>query len=222
MWNESFADYSDDLQSRMSRDGAKTPALRGMHPPPDYGRGLLTAYAVPAMRAFDTSSGSHGAVGYGKGAQVLAMLEDLLGTEKMLRCARRFIADHRRGEAADWRGFETAIANETGQDYRWFFEQWLDRGGVPVVGIANLKQTAGEVSFEVVQESAPYRLRMPVAIHLASGQTVRRTLEVRSLTEPIRLPVASPVASVTLDPDGALLLAGRKTPDSSDPFTATR
>jgi aminopeptidase N len=220
MWNESFADYSDELQSRMSGDGPKTPALRGQHHEPDYGRGLLRAYAVPAMHAYDTSSGAHGAVGYGKGAQVLAMLEDLLGTEKMLRCMRRFIADHPRGEEADWPGFEAAVAKETGQDYGWFFEQWLNRGGVPIVGIANMKQAAGELSFDVVQEGTPYRLRIPIAIQLANGQTLRRVVEAQSLTDAIRIPVAPAAASVTLDPDGTLLMAGRKTDDQSDPFAA--
>jgi hypothetical protein len=222
MWNESFADYSDDLQSRMTGSGPKTPALRGQHAAPDYGRRLLTAYAVPATRAFDTSNGAQGAVGYGKGAQVLAMLEDLLGTEKMLRCMRRFIAGHPRGAEADWPGFQAAVARETGQDYGWFFAQWLNRGGVPIVGLTSLKQTAGELSFDIVQEGAPYRLRIPVAIRLANGETIRRTVEVRAPNERIRLPITSPVASVALDPDGTLLLAGRKTADSADPFVVKR
>jgi len=219
MWNESFADYSDSLETRMTGEEAKTPALRNQHRAPDYGRRLLTSYAVPAMQAFDTSNGPHDAVGYGKGAEVMAMLEDLLGTDTMLKCMRRFIADHPKGEPGEWPEFERAVDRETGRDYGWFFEQWLNRGGVPVVGIANVKQVAGEVSFDVVQEGTPYRLRIPVAVEMQDGKTVRRTIEVRSLTESIRLSGLAGAKSATLDPDGSVLMAGRKTDDSTtNPF----
>ena len=49
------------------------------------------------------------AVGYGKGSQVLAMLEDLLGTATMMRCVRAFYENHPRGEAGSWEEFAAAV-----------------------------------------------------------------------------------------------------------------
>ncbi len=222
MWNESFADYSDELESRVTRGDLTGPALRGQHRAPDYGRRLLGAYAVPVLKAFDTSNGGHASVGYGKGAQALAMLEDLLGREMMLKCVRRFRADHVKGEPADWADFAGALNKETGRDYGWFFEQWLNRGGVAVVGLAGAKQAEGAVTLDIAQEGVPYRLRIPVTIELANGQIVRKIVEVKSSRESVSIPILSIAKKVTLDPDGTLLIAGLKTEDPKvDPFTCS-
>jgi aminopeptidase N len=221
-WNESFAVYSDGLYQRQRRGAKMGPAPAGVHPDPGYGREYLTQYAVPAAIAFDTENGSHSGVGYGKGAQVLAMLEDLLGTEMMIRCMRRFREELTPGEAADWPDFERAVNKVTGKDYRWFFEQWVERGGVPVVRLAEVKlQRAGGkavVSGKIVQDGKPYRLFLPIVIEMADGTTVTKVVEAAETSTRFQVEVSGTPELVKLDPEGTVLMAGGT--GAADPFTA--
>lgn len=222
-WNESFADYSDSLYERM-KSSKPTPALRGVHSGSDYGRGLLQQYHVPVAEAFDTANGAHDSVGYGKGAQVLEMLEDLLGTESMLRCVRRFRDDHLLGEAAEWPDFERAVLKTTGKDYGWFFAQWLNRSDLPIVKLANVRKSGQSGHFtvqaEIVQEGRPYRLLVPVLLGTADGKDIRKTVIIEGGRALFSIVSASEPKVLRLDPDGTLLLVGAKAAeDKGEPFS---
>ncbi len=239
MWNESFASYCDGLYRRKSETATRSissvrpatttsgglRAVEGMHQDPQWGRGMLQSFRVPMSKSSDTSNPGHGSVGYGKGALVLGMLEDLLGTEKMIVCMRRFYQDHKQGEAADWPDFERAVKNVTGEDYGWFFRQWVERGGAPQVRLADVTVTPNNGSFvvrgRIVQEGAPYRLRIPMALE-TSGERVLTELAVDGPSTGFELSSPSAVKSVKLDPSGNILMAGAKGADEKvNPFSVT-
>lgn len=152
------------------------------------------------------------------------MLEDWLGTETMHRCLRRFRDEHISGEAADWPDFERAVRHVTGQDYHWFFEQWLQRPGAPVVGLSGVHLAAeGDhfvVTGSIAQEGTPYRLRLPLALDLDAGPTICQSIDVRGASTPFKVISRSAPRSVHLDPEGAVLMAGITRPDGTDPFSA--
>lgn len=222
MWNESFANYSDSLFQRMSAAHRPPHALHGIHQDNERGRGLLQSFRVPIAQAFDTMNPAHSSVGYGKGSQVLDMLEDLIGTDSMIAAMRRFAADHPRGEPADWSEFEAAVRKTSGTDLSWFFDEWLDRGGVPVVRLANVtrEQRNGKwvVRGDIVQEGEPYRLKLPIEVQGEGDQKAGALIDVREATTPFQIESTAPPSAVRLDPDGNVLLAGAKTDDGSDPF----
>jgi aminopeptidase N len=224
MWNESFASYCDGLFNRQT--GAQKPvrALTNQHRGNSYGRNMVRGFAVPVGEAYDTSNGSHAAAGYGKGSLVLSMLEDLLGTETMIRSMRQFNSDHRQGEAAEWPDFQRAVNKVTGKDYTWFFDQWVNRGGVPLVKLANVqkKEESGGyvITGEVVQEGSPYRLAIPIVIRGEGDNSSAQVVEVTGTSTPFRLEVKFAPKSVVLDPAGNILMGGAKTEDEkADPFT---
>jgi aminopeptidase N len=224
LWNESFASYSEGLFARRDRSAGRR-ALRGMHGEPDRGRGLLAAYPVPLSRAFDSMNAAHSNVGYDKGGQVLAMLEDLLGTPVMLRCLRTFVSDHPTGEAADWEEFTAVVRRVTGQDYGWFFDQWLQRSGVPVVRLAGVCVGRSPVGYlitgTVAQAGNPYRLRLPLTLETADGRRILATVDARAAAASFCLETAAPPSRLLLDPDGNVLLAGAPLPDGEDPLVFT-
>jgi len=224
LWNESFASYSDELFQRLTQAQSASHALTAAHSGKDRGRDMLKAFSIPISQAFDTMDPSHSAVGYGKGAMVLKMLEDELTTPVMLRCLRRFIRDHPVGEAGSWEEFQRAVRVETGRDYDWFFNQWLYRSGVPVIAITRGKVRrvgAGYVvEFRIVQKGEPYRLRIPIAIAGSDGSTLLQTVAVRGSETSVRLEVPFMPTSVVLDPDGNVLMAAdRAATPQDDPFS---
>src|SRR6185503_2396443 len=71
---------------------------------------------------------------YPKGGRVLHMLRGELGDELFWRAIRRYceVNQHRTVETADLR---IAVADATGQELNWFFDQWVHHGGHPEFAI---------------------------------------------------------------------------------------
>ena len=239
MWNESFASYCDGLYRRQSAPSSRSistaqpptsssagrRAVEGMHLDPQKGRGMIQAFRVPMSQSTDTSDPGHGSVGYGKGALVLGMLEDLLGTEKMIACMRRFYQDHKAGDPADWPDFERAVKNVTGRDYGWFFRQWVERGGVPQVRLAEVTVTPQNGAYlvrgRVLQEGAPYQMRIPIALE-TTGERILKELDVDGPSTTFEIMSPTAVKSVKLDPAGNIVMAGAIGGDEkTDPFVVT-
>ncbi len=226
MWNESFADYSDDLFQRVAEAsaaaGGERPARLERRRQPRLEPSL---YPVPVARAFDSSDGQDFASAYIKGAQVLRALEAELGQETMLRCMGTFVSTHPRGTPAEWPDFEAIVHKVTGKDYRWFFAQWLERPALPVVWLANISTQPTDdgqilVQGEVRQAGEPYRLTMPVLVELRNGASVTATLDMREANTPFHVRVPTPPARLTLDPDDTLPLAlPAETPPNADLLT---
>ncbi len=222
MWNESFASYSDGLFYRQTSATKPERALTGQHQDRQRGRSAINRYPVPISEAFDTSNGAHSSAGYGKGSLVLSMLEDLLGTETMIKSMRRFRDDHKPGDAADWPDFQRAVNKVTGKDYGWFFDQWINRKGLPMLKLANVqkKQESGGyvMTGEIILDGEPYRLFVPVTVEVDGGEPFRTTVEVKGATTPIRITMKSAPKTLTLDPAGNLLIAGAVVEGDGDPF----
>jgi hypothetical protein len=214
MWDEAFAEYSDDLFTRSRQAGISSPAANSVPASSLLAdrRKQADAYAtLPVAQAFDTENDHHIAAGYEKGRQVLKMLEAQLGQPLMLCCMRRFFADHPKGEAADWPEFEAAVQKESGRDYRWFFAEWLERPGLPTLALANTtfhKETDGYlVETDVVQEKLPYRLELPILLETVGGQPLRVTKEIDGAATHLTFHVSSVPTRLRLDPHGDVLFA---------------
>lgn len=214
MWDEAFAEYADDLFQRSQK--AEAAHSTAAYPPASRvlsnRRKLASAFGVvPIEQAFDTEDDHQIAAGYDKGRQVLKMLETQLGQQTMLRSMRSFFAGHPKGEAADWPEFEAAVQKETGQNYRWFFGQWLARKGVPMVALAHTtvrKDGNGyTVETDVIQEGDPYRLRMPVLLETAGGGSTLMSYDVDGSSTHLTFKTTAAPSLLRLDPQGEMLFA---------------
>jgi hypothetical protein len=171
------------------------------------------------------TSRTHGAtqiVGYNKSAMVFLMLRDMLGRETFDRALQAFWREQR-FHIASWTDLRRAFEAASGQDLGVFFDQWLTRGGAPVVRIAEAGRAkpdsavSGPHRFTVTLEQTEpaYRLRVPVAVHTAQGEEFR-TLDLEKTRQVFRLDVDAKPLQVTLDPD--LRLFRRLTPDEAPPI----
>lgn len=107
-------------------------------------------------------------VGYDKGSMVFHMLRNLIGDQHFFRGLQLLIERHR-FQRAGWADVEAAFARASGQDLRWFFEQWLERDDIPRLTVNNVRldQRDGmsRVRFTLTQKNTtPYRLLVPVAV----------------------------------------------------------
>jgi len=223
MWNEGFANYSEGLVERSTQQPWKPHLLSVQEAKDLLGARRIWARAYnasPLSEAYDTNESNQVAIGYEKGNEVLRVLEEEIGQEAMLRSMKRFIADHKRGEAADWSDFEAAVKQATGKDMRWFFAQWVERSGVPSPALESVqtRRAGGSTIIEgdIIQSDPPYRMKLPILLSLQNGDFMLTSVEVTGEKTHFQLKVASPPARLVLDPEAIIPFS---VPASGDPTT---
>lgn len=214
MWNESFAEYSVGLYHRNALIGK--PEVRRLafvtHPNP------ISEYnSAPVSTASPFIGGPANALGYSKGAEVLAMLEDEIGTARMLKAIRRWLQVHKRGTPGEWEEFEAVVNETTGQDYSWFFKQWLDRPGFPNLSLVDGSYDHGSVHGKFRFDGEPYRMTIEAEVYYGEGRKDLRRLVIPSQAESsFEIPSQQRPIAVVFDPYRRLL---RNRQQSEDPST---
>jgi len=111
------------------------------------------------------------AVGYGKTMMVFYMLEDLIGRENFYRFLSLFYESFR-FKKASWGDIASVIERITGEDFEWFFDQWVRRKGMPRLDISVKDHSLKEDGFHIVlkiKQEEPYRLKLPLYIQTYLG-----------------------------------------------------
>lgn len=105
---------------------------------------------------------------YEKGAWVLHMLRQDLGEQDWWRCVRHYLEKHRDG-SVETPDLIQSIAETTGRNLKWFFDQWVYRAGYPVLKASYTwdaktnKAGLHVVQTQDVSEAEPaYRFKLPV------------------------------------------------------------
>lgn len=213
LWNESFAEYSDELYGRMT--GAS--GLRDDSSPTNLGAMSLFFRSVSLMEANNAMHTAHSAVGYGKGSLVLRNLEQMLGTEGMLVAIRRFLATRKPGESTDWEDFIAAVVQTHGREWEAYFGPWLTRTDLPDLRLEDVTLTRDGAKYRitgnVVQKSPAFWLRAPLIVETKAGKR-RHEVTIKSVSVPFRIEVDSPPSQIALDPYlEALRISHRGKPD---------
>lgn len=147
---------------------------------------------------------------YQKGAWVLHMLRELVGTDVFWGGVSAYYNHFRDGNAttADFRRF---MEEASGQDLEWFFQQWLYQGGnVELAGSWSLVPGGVHVRLRQVQDTYRFRFPVDVAAVLSDGRVEVQTIwlsEGASFDDV--LPIDGEVTDVVIDPDTRLLARWR-------------
>jgi hypothetical protein len=179
-WSEGLTAYLADYLIQEARG-------RGA----EYRRGALQRYENFAaerrdapLRAFRSRhDDASQAIGYGKSLMLFHMLRRDLGDAAFVAALRDFAARwmHRPASFTD---LYAAFAAAAGRDLGAERAQWLDRPGAPELAIADARTVAADgghrltVRLAQVQDEAPFRLAVPVAVTLR-GEAQARVLPVR-------------------------------------------
>ncbi len=158
---------------------------------------------------------------YAKGSLVLLMLERTLGRERFRASLHRYLRHHAFGSASSDH-FRHAIAEATGEDLGWFFDQWVYQAGHPELAVrASWDSARAALSLHVTQVQrdtlpadstglrftvpAAFRGRVAVRIGTAAGDVVHEA-QLDSREQTITVPgIASPPTMVVFDVGNRLL-----------------
>jgi aminopeptidase N len=110
---------------------------------------------------------------YQKGAWVLHMLRGLVGDEAFWRGIRAYYAEFSNRNATTG-NFREAMERASGRDLKRFFQQWLERGGIPrIEGGFRREGKSLLVELRQTQKGEPFELEIPVSIELEKGSAPR-------------------------------------------------
>jgi len=115
---------------------------------------------------------------YEKGGIVLNMFRELVGEAEFGNILNSFLKTHAYSNATTTDFFDT-VQQVTGEDYGWFFDQWLLRPGHPVLDISHTwdsQQKVLSVAVRQVQDrklgTPVYRLPVKIGITTEAGKTI--------------------------------------------------
>lgn len=201
LWNESFAVFCEGLYARNvpigNREERRLAFIQDARPQQDY-------LVAPPASASPWVGPAASSIGYGKGAWVLQMLENELGTETMVKTMRQWLADQPKGQPGEWEDYEREVAKTTGKDYKWFFDQWNRRTGWAKFEVKSVRWGDGKVTGIVDFTGDPYRIDCEAMLQYPDGRrTFTRfdTME-RKVGEKyaFSIPSAEKPALVSIDP----------------------
>lgn len=195
-WNESFAVFSEGLYRREVAIGNQEERRQAFVEDGGVGEG----YDDHACSQSGADRGSiANSLGYGKGAQVLQMLERIMGTDSMVAAMHRWVADQPKGKPGEWEDFEKAAeAERPDLHLEEFFSEWLDRPG-HVDFDADASYGSGAVSIAVTFKGDAYRIPLEVLLGFDDGTTKLAQFDIAQSTT-VSVPSDRKPAFVSIDP----------------------
>jgi len=127
-----------------------------------------TRNEIPLRKFSEREDDATRSVGYGKSAMVFHMLRGLVGEENFFTGVRDFVRQHS-FRAASWNDIRKTFEKRSNQDLSWFFNQWLNRVGLPEIRVEDIKVEAAGKHFRAavsLSQSGPLsKLRVPVTFY---------------------------------------------------------
>jgi aminopeptidase N len=163
----------------------------------------------PVITSADEADGPDlSRVQYAKGGWVLHMLRNQVTTPQFLKAIKTYY-QRQQGQHAATADLRQAMEETSGQDLKWFFDQWLTRVDSPKLDAAwsyDAQAKAVRLTISQLQPGEAYRL--PIEIGVADeprGALQVHKLQMDRKNQEFSIPVAKPPVDLLLDPNTNLL-----------------
>jgi len=171
--NESFGTYFEHIYRKHSM-GPDEGALDLLSKKDAYLREAREKYKRPIVfNRWEWPNQNFDRHTYQKGANVLNMLRWIIGDDEFRKSVSLFLHQHAYNSAGT-KDFIAAVHETTGQDYNWFFDQWLYKAGHPKFDVSyswDDRTRKLSVSVMQVQETSKWVpvFRTPVVIGIETA-----------------------------------------------------
>lgn len=172
LWNESFADFSEDWFYREFPDGNREDLRLAFRKIPRVTPGFASAPGYTA--GVETGSAGYG-IGYSRGGSMLTMLEQEIGADAMRETMAYWLKNHPRGTTGEWDDYERVVKTVTKADHTWFFDQWNRRAGWCDLEIADVTSspvnTGYTIQAKVNTGKDGFKLRLDALVKFKDGSS---------------------------------------------------
>jgi uncharacterized iron-regulated protein len=176
-WVKGFLLYRDQYAGKDSTEQAWELRKKALL---DYGAYADAKNEVSLREFRDGDDPASRAIGRGKTAMVFHQLRRLAGEERFSSISG-LLAGEAVSATSSWDDIWKLSEKETGKDLGWFFQQWVDRKGLPDLRVENAavrwNGSGFEVSFDLVQKGDVYVLDVPVVISFIRGGSKTETVK---------------------------------------------
>ena len=156
----------------------------------------------------EVGSARYDSIVAGKGAWVLYMLGQLMGPDLLNETLREFHGTHRDGDAAI-ADFARLVDLRTGEDYGWFFTQWVESVGIPEFRldytIFTIREGGYKIRGQVRQDLDLFRMPMDIRIE-TNGLPEEKHLMVNGRTTSFSFDTETLPLRMDIDPNGKILM----------------
>ena len=203
LWNESFADFSEDWFYREYPDGNRDDLRLAFRKIP---RVAPSFAAAPGYTAGVESGNAGYGIGYSRGGSMLTMLEQEIGPDAMRETMAFWLKNHPRGMTGEWDDYEKVVKTVTKADHAWFFDQWNRRAGWAELEVSDVvlgsDGTGYTIQANVKTGENSYKLRMDALVRFKDGSSALLWIPDvdTSASDKIFLRVPKQPVSVTFDP----------------------
>lgn len=166
-WNESFAVFCEGLYDREVGIGEVPDRRLAFVRTPSVGP---QDNQLPVAKAGASAGGVASAMGYGKGAYVMQMLEQLIGTDRIVHAMREWIRVHPKGKAGEWEDF-IAVVKKGNPDkpIDEFVQDWLYSIGHAKLHLDEAKYEDGHLKGTISFTGKGYHMPLDVLVQLPGG-----------------------------------------------------
>ncbi len=133
-----------------------------------------------------------------KGHLVYDLLARTIGRDRFQAAMHRITREHAATDIA-WGDFLSSIETDAGQSLEWFYEQWLNSPGVPILAL-DWTQTDGRLQCVVTQTAPHFRLDVPLQIEFADGTALVHIVHIDGAASEVEIRADPPIHAVRLDP----------------------
>ena len=166
-----------------------------------------TASIARAPSALDDQSAAYQSIVLHKGAMVLRMLRETIGSVKFDNLLREFLSTYR-GKSASIDDFEKLTSKISAENMRYFFAQWVEGTGVPEFSIDYqiIRTRGGKFRTRGTVKQTLETLRMPVQLMLrAEGDSQTTTTKIEGRSEDFDFESNGQPLEVVVDPNYRIL-----------------
>ncbi len=207
--NESFANYSQYLwdEHKYGRDEADFQAIQEEE---GYMQSAqMGGYHELAWFHYNDKEQMFDGHSYNKGGRILHMLRNYLGDDAFFTALSKYLNDNKY-KAAEYTQLRLAFEEVSGEDLNWFFKQWYEAKGHPVLDITQTKDQVNQmVTLNVKQNQdlkkfPVFKFPVDVAVHDSNGKKVYRVW-IDSVDDTLTFPYQGTLRSVVFDEEKMLL-----------------
>lgn len=147
---------------------------------------------------------------YAKAATVVQMLRYEIDDDEIFWGALRSFLDRFKDGTATTEEFKQVINESTGEDYGWFFDQWIYGEGFPTYS-GTWYDGGGEITMNIRQNTSRpsvtplFRMNMPYRIYYRGGGDTLVHCEQTEAFHVFTVPVDREVIHIRMDPDNRFL-----------------
>lgn len=214
--NESFANYSEYLwtEHKYGKDEAEAHWTRDLAPYFSY----ASKKKEPLIRYFyKKPDDMFDVISYNKGGKILHMLRNYIGDEAFFKSLQLYLTRHKYN-TAEYSDLRQCFEEISGEDLYWFFEQWYDNGGHPILNSHYIKSKDSTLLIISQKHSFDSSLvyRLPLDVDIYTGDIVKRKRIIFNQSRDTFVFYEKDVRAISIDGSNSLVAIKNESRDVHD------